>query len=438
MIPANHALELPKMEEDARISRCVHPYHKQPLGGCDDDDDQIPHQTIRDRNMGIIHGVHPHFSKKTTPTAPTVDLPLARRAGEQAQLHSRNFDKYTKLARRRRRNVTSLRWSDLSIGEMLGSGSFSHVYEVRLIRKEPIVDDTFTTMDSSRTIATDVWDVQSKWNDVTSDLDVWDMVSIAEEKHEDGSDDEHGDIRDDNEEEQYYALKHLHPSVAKNDEDFTSSAIDLVIEAKLLANLRHENIVKLHAVTEGSVKNVFCGGSGFFLLLDRLYGTLEESIEEWKKDKLLDIFTTSDQDSPATLRKKRFCFLSSKSPPSLTPPPDVTVTDPRIEERLRSVAVGVARGLEYLHSNRVIFRDLKPSNVGFTRDGKVKIFDFGLAREILRDDHHMTPNTVSLNKPKFYFHNSRRSLKTVLLSAIGIAEVDGARSEQGRALRSVC
>jgi serine/threonine protein kinase len=81
---------------------------------------------------------------------------------------------------------------------------------------------------------------------------------------------------------------------------------------------------------------------------------------------------------------------------------------------------------------------LKPSNVGFTRDGKVKIFDFGLAREILSDDHHMTPNTVSLNKLKLFLRNSPQSLKTIRLSALGIAEVDGARSEQGRALRSVC
>lgn len=128
------------------------------------------------------------------------------------------------------------------------------------------------------------------------------------------------------------------------------------------------------------------------MLLDRLYGTLEERIEEWKKVELLDVLSTSEY-TPGTLHKKMFSFLSSKSSRS-APPPDVI--NPRIEERLRLVAVDVARGLEYLHSNRIIFRDLKPSNVGFLREGTIKLFDFGLAREILSDDHRMTPNTGSL------------------------------------------
>lgn len=226
MKPAQNALDFPRMEEDARITHGVHPYH------------QI-----------------------ATPTAPRVDLPLGRRAGKQAQLYSKVFDKHTKLTRRRRRNLTSLRWSDLSIGEVLGSGSFSHVYEVKLIRQEPIVDDSVTVMSASQTIANDVWDLQSKWNDVQSDLDVWDLVSVAEGEDAGSEDEDENHASFEEEDVQCYALKHLHPSAAKNADDFTSSAIDLVIEARLLANLRHENIIKLHAVTEGSIKKVFCGAA---------------------------------------------------------------------------------------------------------------------------------------------------------------------------------
>jgi len=42
----------------------------------------------------------------------------------------------------------------------------------------------------------------------------------------------------------------------------------------------------------------------------------------------------------------------------------------------------LSTALEYLHSQKVMYRDLKPDNIGFDVRGDVKIFDFGLAREI--------------------------------------------------------
>lgn len=86
---------------------------------------------------------------------------------------------------------------------------------------------------------------------------------------------------------------------------------------------------------------------GYFLLLDRLQCTLEHKIDHWKNFERADI-------------AKSKIFLA---------------------ERLH-VAFDVAAALSYLHANHIIYRDLKPDNIGFDVRGDVKIFDFGLAKEL--------------------------------------------------------
>ncbi len=45
-----------------------------------------------------------------------------------------------------------------------------------------------------------------------------------------------------------------------------------------------------------------------------------------------------------------------------------------------SIAIQVAQGIEAAHNNHIIHRDIKPQNVIISREGKVKVADFGIAR----------------------------------------------------------
>lgn len=157
---------------------------------------------------------------------------------------------------------------------------------------------------------------------------------------------------------QRYVLKNLNPKLAFNPKKLVVGAKDLVMEAHFLSSLQHENIIQLRGWSAAGVAGFSETGraDGFFLIFDRLQETLSRRITTWR-ERSKDSKKGSLMKSRATLRMQLFA------------------------ERVKC-AVDIASAVEYLHSKRVIYRDLKPANIGFDDDGTVKLFDFGLAVEL--------------------------------------------------------
>eukprot|EP00548_Thalassiothrix_antarctica_P001784 CAMPEP_0194141150 /NCGR_PEP_ID=MMETSP0152-20130528/10631_1 /TAXON_ID=1049557 /ORGANISM="Thalassiothrix antarctica, Strain L6-D1" /LENGTH=405 /DNA_ID=CAMNT_0038839697 /DNA_START=220 /DNA_END=1437 /DNA_ORIENTATION=+ len=146
-----------------------------------------------------------------------------------------------------------------------------------------------------------------------------------------------------------FVVKHLRPSLLKDQRDFHEAASELILEAKYLTTLKHPNLISIHAsATAGGMAYSDGRHDAFFVVLDRLDSTLLDEVVKWK-------------------------VQGSKLKVSL-------------DQRLKMM-VDLASALEYLHDRKLVYRDLKPGNVGFDLNGKVRLFDFGLLAEVPKEGY---------------------------------------------------
>ncbi len=124
---------------------------------------------------------------------------------------------------------------------------------------------------------------------------------------------------------QGFALKRLKANVIGNDTLLKVAAADLAMETTVLSSLDHENIIKLHGVKSGNMIASLKEGS-FFLVLDLLVETLDTRINRWQMKQNRSIFQSNANKEAKTFK------------------------------RIRDVALGIAKGMEYLHSMNIMFR----------------------------------------------------------------------------------
>jgi len=138
---------------------------------------------------------------------------------------------------------------------------------------------------------------------------------------------------------------------------------NVLMEIAIMKKLNHPNIVKLYEVIDSS------DSAKLYIIMDFAE---RGQIIEWDEDNSI------------------FYNLSQK--------------DYLEEDELRKIFAQIIQGLYYLHQNGIIHRDIKPQNILQSRNGTIKIADFGVSAIVGEQDmmkktegtyHFMPPESVS-------------------------------------------
>ena len=240
--------------------------------------------------------------------------------------------------------------AELTLGKVLGRGGFCVVSEISkiVLRHQPDVSESNNTerLDDEHTI-----------QNIVQDRSFMEAHCLRGSKK---------DCR--------YAIKTLLPTCRNDEQTYINGVVDLAVEARFLAVIRHPSIIKMRAMAATSP---FSTTQPFFVVLDRLYDILGTRMTKWKKQKPKGMGKLLDRSGQ---KEKDFWI-----------------------ERI-TVAYDLASALDYLHGLNVVYRDIKPDNIGFDVRGDVKIFDFGLAKEydpMTQDANGLYKMTADTGSPRY-------------------------------------
>ncbi|KAI8470130.1 MAG: cyclin dependent kinase, partial [Monoraphidium minutum] len=136
----------------------------------------------------------------------------------------------------------------------------------------------------------------------------------------------------------------------RTDNEKEGFPITAIREIKILSNLKHENIVNLREIVRGDVDAASGYKGAIYMVFDYAEHDLTGMIDSYKNK--------------------------------------LTVG------QVKCIMLQLLRGLSYCHINGVLHRDLKAANILITRDGILKLADFGLARTYLDEGTQKMTNRV--------------------------------------------
>mmetsp|Transcript_18256 Transcript_18256/g.25722 ORF Transcript_18256/g.25722 Transcript_18256/m.25722 type:complete len:532 (+) Transcript_18256:258-1853(+) len=285
--------------------------------------------TKKYNNTNVHDDVNDADNEYEDPVGPDPDI--CRSAYKIASRVVRDMESYSQVIdRAREQNIPRFDREEVVLGDLLGSGGFNNVFELYCVDLQQTSSSSSQSGgSSSSSLSVENGQINGHSNDNYN-------LSFSDEEQESREAFAASATRD------RYAVKMLQTQVMSNREDFTNGAADLMVETKILANLaQHPNIIQIHGMAASGVGGFQYGVEGcYFIIIDQLHDTLDKRLGKWQRE-----------------------------------------ASTKLMDRLL-VAVSISSAMKHLHSYNIIFRDLKPDNVGFDVNGTLKLFDFGLAKEL--------------------------------------------------------